>query len=105
LEPFVSGQFDRRLELRRHSLRTLHDPYFETYCRNGDLDRYVDVIACFLRAAFEQSLWALLESDRAVGEHEAIAAAFGEELRSRIAAAPDRAACRWHVAILDNAAQ
>jgi hypothetical protein len=93
------------LELRRHSLRTLHDPYFETYCRNGDLDRYVDVIACFLRAAFEQSLWALLESDRAVGEREAVAAAFGKELRSRIAAAPDQTACRWHVAILDIAAQ
>jgi hypothetical protein len=34
---------------------------------------------------------------------QAIAARFDELLRQRIAAEPERAACRWHVVVLDIA--
>jgi hypothetical protein len=103
-EPFASGDFDGRLELRRQTLASLPDRYFETYCETGDLDRYVAAVADFFRAAFEQSLWASLGADRGDDEREGIAAAFRAELRRRIAERPERAECRWHVALLDIAA-
>ena len=104
VEPFAAGDLDGRLTLRRHTAGSLDDPYFETYRRSGDLDRYVDSVADFFRAAFEQSLWASLDSGRAEADRDAIAQAFGRQLRRLIANHPDRVACRWHVAVLDIAA-
>lgn len=104
LDPFTSGDFDGRLQCRRHVLHSLPDPYFETYSADGDLDRYVDSVAGFFTAAFEQSLWAQLGADRSDGERVDIATQFRAELRSRIADYPPQAACQWQVAMLDIAA-
>lgn len=101
--PFASGELDGTLTLRRHDLHWLPDPYLEAFRRDADLDRYLDGVAGFFRAAFEQSLWASLDNDRADAARRALAAAFHAELRTRIAADPERVACEWHVALLDIA--
>jgi hypothetical protein len=101
--PFEAGEFEGTLELRRSDLRWLPDRYFEAYSRDGDLDAYVESVADFFRAAFEQSLLACLDSERDSAARESIATAFRAALRERIAADPEAAACRWHVALLDIA--
>jgi SAM dependent carboxyl methyltransferase len=103
LEPFDSGEFDGTLELRRHAARWLPDSYFEAYVRDRDLDRYVTSVVDFFHAAFDDSLWAALDRKRDASQREAIAARFDERLRQRIAADPERAACHWHVVVLDIA--
>jgi hypothetical protein len=100
VEPFESGEFEGRLELLRHAARWLPDRYFEAYDRDGDLDRYVESVAGFFRAAFDESLWAALDPGRDVAQREAIGKRFDTLLRERIAAAPEAAACRWHVVLL-----
>lgn len=102
LEPFEAGwpQAPSGLELRRHAARSLPDPYLAAFRGDGDLDRYVDSVSGFFRAAFEDSLWAALaDASRA----PAVQGAFDELLRNRIAADPEAAACNWHVAVLDIA--
>ena len=101
LAPFATDELEGALTVRRHELRWLPDTYWEAYAQDGDLDRYVDGVAGFFRAAFEESLWAALDDDRGEADRHAIAAAFDGGLRSRIAADPERAASRWHVALLD----
>lgn len=101
--PFVAGEFSGTLELRRSDLRWLPDRYFEAYQGDGDLDAYVESVADFFRAAFEESLFACLGAERAPADRESIATAFRARLRERIAADPEAAACRWHVALLDIA--
>lgn len=101
--PFEAGDFAGTLELRRSDLRWLPDPYFEAYRRDDDLDAYVESVADFFRAAFEESLLACLDPTRAPDARAAIATAFRARLRERIAADPEAAACRWHVALLDIA--
>jgi hypothetical protein len=101
--PFQAGEFAGTLELRRSDLRWLPDPYFEAYGRDGDLDAYVESVADFFRAAFEESLLACLEGGRAPDDRERITTTFRAGLRERIAADPEAAACRWHVALLDIA--
>lgn len=102
--PFSAGDFDGRLQLLRRTLRWLPDPYLETYSRGGSLDEYVDEVAAFFRAAFAQSLWSALGTDRTAAQRHNISTTFARELRSALSADPERAACRWHVAILDIAA-
>lgn len=104
ISPFDAGEFAGSLELRRSALRLLPDRYFEAYERDRDLERYASSVAGFFRAAFEESLLACLDPERSSGPvREAIAAAFRAGLRERIAADPEAAACRWHVAVLDIA--
>ncbi len=99
LAPFDAGQA-AGLELRRHAARSLPDPYLAAFQKDGDLDRYVDSVAGFFRAAFEDSLWASLEDP---SRTPAVQAAFDELLRKRIAADPEGASCQWHVVALDIA--
>jgi hypothetical protein len=101
--PFESGELAGTLELRRSALRSLPDAYFEAYRRDGGLDRYVESVADFFRAAFEESLLASLDPSRGDASREAVAVAFRTGLRRRIAADPQAAACAWHVAVLDIA--
>ena len=101
--PFEAGEFDGSLELRRSTLRWLPDTYYEAYERDGNLDRYVESVADFFRAAFEESLLASLDPRRDDAGREVLATAFRAGLRERIAADPQAAACRWHVAVLDIA--
>jgi SAM dependent carboxyl methyltransferase len=100
-EPFESGEFAGRLELRRKTLRWLPDGYFQAYEDDRDLDRYADAVTGFFRAAFEQSLLAGLDPERTPADREALAAALRENLRERVAADPMSAACRWHVVLLE----
>jgi hypothetical protein len=101
--PFERGELADSLELRRSDLRWLPDPYFEAYEQDGDLDAYVEAVADFFRAAFEESLFSALDPGREPADREAVTAAFRSALRERIAADPEAAACRWHVALLDIA--
>lgn len=101
--PFEQEEIATALELRRSTLRWLPDTYFEAYRQDGDRDRYVESVAAFFRAAFEQSLLAALNPGRDQADREAVAAAFRAALRERIAAEPEKAACRWHVVVLDIA--
>lgn len=101
--PFESGELDGRLELLGTDLRWLPDMYFEAYERDGDLDRYVEAVSGFFRAAFEESLLAALDPGRDDASRRAVAERFHAGLRDRIAADPAAAACRWHVALLDIA--
>jgi hypothetical protein len=103
IAPFAARDFDDRLALRRHTQQSLPDPYFESYSRTGDLDRYVDGVAGFFRAAFEQSLWASLDSHRDPDDRQRVADCFRAELRLRIAQDPERVATRWHVVLMDIA--
>jgi len=103
VEPFESGELDDALELRRRAARWLPDPYFEAYSRDGDVDQYAESVAGFFRAAFEQSLWAALDPAGGPERTAAVASRFNASLRERIAAEPERAACRWHVVVLDIA--
>ena len=103
LEPFESRELEGRLELRRHATRWLPDLYLKAYEADHDLDRYTASVAGFFRAAFEQSLWAGLDSERDQSQRAAVAARFQGLLRERVAAAPERAASRWHVVVLDIA--
>ena len=98
LAPFESGELEGELELRRHAARSLPDPYLAAYRADGDLERYVESVASFFQAAFADSLWATLG-----GRSEDVAAGFAKLLREGIAAAPERAACEWHVVVLDVA--
>jgi len=93
--PFEAGELDGELTLLRHELRWLPDGYFEAYAADGDLDAYTGAVAGFFRAAFEQSLWAALDSGRSEADRAALAASFHERLRAAIVADPERAACRW----------
>jgi hypothetical protein len=102
-EPFESGELEGRLELRRSELRWLPDRYFEAYEQDRDLERYVDGVADFFRAAFEESLLAGLAPSRTEDSRRAVAAGLRAGLRERIAADPDAAACRWHIVLLDIA--
>lgn len=97
--PFDDGHFDGRLELRRAELRWLPDRYFTAYQNDGDLDRYVENVADFFRAAFEESLMSAIEPGR-TGRGDLVTA-FRERLRGHIAADPEAAACQWHVVALD----
>ncbi|MDQ2670283.1 MAG: class I SAM-dependent methyltransferase, partial [Gemmatimonadota bacterium] len=63
--PFDDGQLAGVLELRRAELRWLPDRYFAAYQSDGDLDRFVENVADFFRAAFEESLMSALEPGRA----------------------------------------
>lgn len=103
IEPFRSGAMAGRLTLLRHELRSLSDPYFAEYQSSGDLDCYTADVVGFFRAAFDQSLWAALDSDRDPTTREAIQRAFGAELGDVVAADPEQAACSWRVVILDIA--
>ncbi len=96
--PFEPGA---PLHLRRQAARSLPDPYLAAYRDSGDLDRYVDDVAGFFRAAFEDSLWAALDADRDQPARDAVAAGFHEAMRAAIRAQPDRASCTWHVVVLD----
>jgi hypothetical protein len=104
-EPFGEDQLRGRLALRRREMRSLPDPYYEVYQRDGDLDRYVDAVVGAFRAAFEESLWATIDPDRDDAARRHIRAAFTEELRRLVADAPQRCRTTWRVAILDIAAQ
>lgn len=101
LQPFESGEMSAELELRRHTARSLPDPYLASYRSDGDLDRYVTSVSGFFRAAFSDSLWAALDEDSP--RSEAVKTRFDELLRQRIAADPKGAACEWHVVVLDAA--
>lgn len=103
VEPFEAGGLDGALELRRHAARWLPDHYFEAFSSDGDLDRYTQSVAGFFRAAFEQSLWASLDAAREPAARDKIGERFRTLLRERIASDPERAACRWHVVVLDIA--
>jgi hypothetical protein len=99
LAPFGSGAA-AGLVLRRHAFRTLEDPYLAAFHDDGDLVRYSTAVAAFFHAAFEPSLWAALDPDR---DRDAVARRFDRELRAAIAADPERAACGWHVLVMDIA--
>lgn len=101
LEPFDAAEFDGRLEVRRHAARWLPDRYFEAYSNDRDLDRYTESVAGFFRAAFAGSLWAALDPGGGPDRLATVSARFDASLRERIAAEPERAACRWHVVVLD----
>jgi len=103
VEPFEAGEADGALELRRHAARWLPDRYFDAFSSDGDLDRYTQSVAGFFRAAFEQSLWASLDADRESAARDELGERFRMLLRERIASDPERAACRWHVVVLDIA--
>ena len=95
--PFASGEA-AGLELARHTLRTLPDPYLAAYEQDGDLQRYAEQISDFFEAAFGPSLWAALAPDR---DAAAVATGFGRRLRKAIEADPRAAACSWHVVVLE----
>jgi hypothetical protein len=99
LAPLGAGD----LVLRRHAFRTLEDPYLAAYHQDGDLSRYAAAIASFFHAAFGPSVWSGLDADRDAGFRERIAARFDGELRAAVAADPERAACGWHVLVMDIA--
>ena len=102
-EPFTSGRMAGLLELRRSEFVVLPDPLYAAYQATADLDRYVADVAASFRAAFEQSLWAALDSDRSAESREEVRRAFAAELQGIIAADPERAACSWRVVVLDVA--
>jgi hypothetical protein len=102
LAPFQDGSFDGRLELRRDALRTLPDPHLAELRQDGDVGRFATATAGFFRAAFAESLWAsLAPGDTQRRAH--LADRFERLLRDGIAAAPEDAACSWHVVVLDIA--
>jgi hypothetical protein len=101
--PFESRELDGILELRRSTMRSLPDPYLEAYRSDGDLDAYVESVADFFRAAFEESLMASLDPGRDDAARESVAVEFRAALRRHIAADPEAAASTWHVAVLDIA--
>lgn len=103
--PFDGEGLGGRLELRDRAMRTLPDPYFDTYTRDGNLERYVEAVVGFFRAAFEESLWAGLDHDRDAAAREQIRTAFAAHLGAGVAADPQGAASSWHVAVLDIAAR
>ncbi len=78
-EPLAAADFSDQLQLLRHELRWLPDPYFQTYSRGGNLEEYVDAVANFFRAAFEQSLWSSVGTDRTTREWQNIATVFAWE--------------------------
>jgi SAM dependent carboxyl methyltransferase len=102
--PFTEGRVAGRLEVRRSEMRSLDDPYFAGFSKDGDLGRYQDAVSGFFRAAFEESLWTALDQDRDIAVRDGLRTRFADELRRQIAADPARVACRWHVALLDIAA-
>lgn len=99
--PFTMGELEGRLELRRAELHSLPDPYLVAFHQGGDLDRYADSVAGSFRAAFEDSLWAALDSDRDPDAHIEIRERFTTELTKRVVADPQRCATSWRVVILD----
>lgn len=100
-EPFTGDEWAGRLALRRAELHSLPDPLLLTYQQDGDLDRYANSVVGSFRAAFEESLWAALDSDRDAAARAAIRTAFTAELTERVAADPLAGAAAWHVVILD----
>jgi hypothetical protein len=103
VEPFETGELNGRLELRRHAARWLPDVYFAAYRKSGDLGRYAQAAADFFTAAFAESLWASLDRERDASQRGELATRFAQLLRQGVAAAPEQAACRWHVVALDIA--
>jgi SAM dependent carboxyl methyltransferase len=101
VEPFDQDELRGHLELRRRDLRSLPDPFFEVYRTDGDIDRYVGAVVGSFRAAFEESLWATLDSDRDAKARAGIRLAFATELSRHVAANPERCAASWHVVVLD----
>ena len=100
--PFAAGEAGG-LELRRHTLRTLDDPYLAAYRSDGDADAFATAVAGFFQAAFEPSLWSALDPSRDGPARAVLATRFNGRLRTAIAADPGRAACTWHVVVLDIA--
>jgi len=103
--PFTSGELGGRLELLLAELHSLPDPYLTTFERDGDLDGYVSSVVGSFRAAFEQSLWAALDSDRDSASRAAIQSAFTGELTARVVADPRGCAAAWHVVLMDIVAR
>lgn len=103
--PFDDPRLRARLDLRRAELRSAPDPYLLAYQRDGDLDAYVAAVVRAFRAAFEESLWAALDSDRDATARDRIRAAFDAELAGRVAADPELCATAWRVVVLDIAAR
>lgn len=100
-EPFTQGELAGRLELRRAELHTLPDPFLTAFEQDGDVDRYADSVVGSFRAAFEESLWVALNSERDVSARTRIRAAFAADFTNRVAADPRRCAAAWRVVILD----
>lgn len=103
--PFDDPRLRARMDLRRAELRSAPDPYFLAYQRDGELDSYVDAVVRSFRAAFGESLWAALDSDRDATARDRIRAAFDAELGGRVAADPEGCATAWRVVVLDIAAR
>lgn len=99
--PFTHGELAGRLELRRAELHSLPDPFLATFQQDGDLVRYADSVVGSFRAAFEDSLWAALDSDRDATARAEIRARFTTELTKGVAVDPQRCATAWRVVILD----
>jgi hypothetical protein len=105
VEPFNDGELGGRLELRRAEMCSLPDPYYEAYLADANLEAYVDAVIGSFRAAFEESLWASLDSDRDANARTQIRTSFAAELGRRVAANPERCATTWHVVMLDIASR
>ncbi len=100
-EPLTDGELEGVMRLHRSALRALEDHYLAKFRSDGDLEAYVSSVTGFFRAAFEESLLAGLEPDRGRGPVAEVATRLWAGVGERIAADPERAACRWRVAVLE----
>ncbi len=100
-QPLMDGELAGTLRLRRSALRWLEDGYLTEFRADGDLERYTASVGGFFRAAFEESLLAALEPDHTAASVADVATRLRAGIADRIAADPERAACRWHVAALE----
>src|SRR5215212_9336404 len=99
-EPLRSGTLTEELILKESIRAESSDQLWPEYEQRGDANAFAASYTEFMRAFTEAPLFAGLDADRTLTDHERLANEYFKRMRSLIEANPKRARWYWHVALL-----
>ncbi|MDX6759127.1 hypothetical protein SIN09_06650 [Streptomyces sp. F8] len=97
LAPLREGPLAQALRVEEYDLVVLPDLLLDRLRETGDVKGFAEQVTAFFQAAFQPSLFSVLDPGRAPGEADAVAEAFAVGMRSRVAADPEAVETHWHV--------
>jgi hypothetical protein len=98
--PFESPDLAARFVLAEYQHGTLPDPLWAAFEQSGDAEAFARAHVAWQRAFSEHALFSVLDGDRSPEKGRALADEIYEELRQRVADAPEGACCTWRLALL-----
>ncbi|MBT3151505.1 hypothetical protein HTV45_11520 [Streptomyces sp. CHD11] len=97
LAPFAAGPAAAALRVEEHDLVTLPDILFDDFRATGDVRDFAERVTAFFQAAFLPSLLSTSAPAGDDGGTDAVAEAFADGLRARVAADPEAVETHWRV--------